>query len=121
MKLKNIRTRLKTDLDNLGGKVPFKVYIGILISLFAAFGLWSYDVVSDGYLANQYYNKIFNGTFNQNQSCIEKNISSGNPTSPCKFMANDCMIFDETQSTETNKYLSCEQVLLYRRNYEIFE
>ena len=50
------------DLNNLEEKVPFKVYIGIIISFFAAFGLWLMDVISDGYLTSQYYEELENST-----------------------------------------------------------
>ena len=98
------------DLDNLEGKVPCKVYIGILISLFAAFGLWLMDVVSDGYLTNQYYDEIFNG-FNQNQSCLEplKNLPIVDQTFSCYVTEKDCNIFAVNQTAETHNSLSCEQ------------
>ena len=63
------------DLNNLEEKVPFKVYVGILISLFAAFGLWLMDVISDGYLTSQYYDEF-----------MDINLTNFNRTiQECKF------------------------------------
>jgi hypothetical protein len=99
------------DLNNLEEKVPFKVYVGILISLFAAFGLWLMDVISDGYLTSQYYDEFMdiNRTYLSQiiQECPFDRIGIGN-FSHCDVRRNDCMIFDELQSSSHNS-LTCSQ------------
>ena len=65
------------DLNNLEEKVPFAIYLGILISLFSAFGLWLMDVVSDGFLTRQYYQDFMNAKNQIVQECkFDKSVDS---------------------------------------------
>ena len=63
------------DLNNLEEKVPFKVYLGIMISLFAAFGLWLMDVMSDGFLVSQYHQEFTVGFLPLNHQDCTTNIT----------------------------------------------
>eukprot|EP00092_Neocalanus_flemingeri_P014096 GFUD01015205.1.p1 GENE.GFUD01015205.1~~GFUD01015205.1.p1 ORF type:complete len:1185 (+),score=225.12 GFUD01015205.1:258-3557(+) len=97
------------DLNNLEENVSFKVYLGILISFFAAFALWLTDVVSDGHLTKHYY-QDFTG-FNRNLSVLECNIPRHSTTNVLirnESTCDDLGIFNELQ-TNSHKSLDAQQ------------